>query len=118
MGARNLLLKLHLYTGLVAAIFLVILGITGAIMAFEGDIEHSLHPGLWYVQATANRLPQQQLVSAVQESFAPAHVAAIQICRDPSLAQMMQTTDRATVVIDPYTSAIRGRFTQHSPTAL
>ena len=50
---RNILRKLHLYAGLVAAIFLVILGLTGTIMAFEGDIDHWLHPGVWYVKTAA-----------------------------------------------------------------
>jgi len=113
---RNLLLKLHLYTGLVAAIFLVILGITGTIMAFEADIDHWVHPGLWYVQTAARKLPQQELVRTVQERFAPARVAGIQMFRDPRLAQVMQMSDRATVVIDPYSGAIRGRFTSPSRT--
>src|ERR1051325_4730638 len=114
---RNLLLKLHLYTGLVAAVFLVILGITGTIMAFEGDIDHWLHPGVWYVQPAARKLPQLDLVRRVQERLAPARVAGIQMFRDPRLAQVMQMSDRATVVIDPYSGAIRGRFTGPSRTA-
>jgi uncharacterized iron-regulated membrane protein len=48
---RRLLLKIHLYLGLVAALFLVVLGLTGSIMTFEGDIEHWLHPSLWWQPA-------------------------------------------------------------------
>ena len=114
---RNILLKIHLYAGLVAAIFLVILGLTGTIMAFEGDIDHWLHRSLWYVQTAPAKLPQAELVRAVEAKFAPARVAGIQIFRSPRLAQVMQMTDRAFVVIDPYTADIRGRFTRPSRTS-
>ena len=107
---RKVLLKIHLYAGLAGAIFLVILGLTGAVMAFEGDIDHWLHPGLWYVSAAGAKLPQEELVRRVEARMAPAHVAGIQMFRDPRLAQVMQLNDRSTVVIDPYTGAIRGRF--------
>ena len=69
---RNILLKLHLYTGLVAAIFLVILGVTGTIMAFEGDIDHWLHRDMWYMQTAPQKLSQQELVWTAEKRFAPA----------------------------------------------
>ncbi len=40
--ARKVVLQIHLYLGLLGAIFLVILGATGSVMAFEGDIDHWL----------------------------------------------------------------------------
>ncbi len=38
MTMRGILLKIHLCLGLAAALFLVILGLTGSVMAFEDDI--------------------------------------------------------------------------------
>jgi uncharacterized iron-regulated membrane protein len=113
---RNLLLKVHLYLGLVAAIFLVILGLTGAIMAFEGDIDHWMHRSLWYVNTGARTLPEEDLVRAAQQRFAPARVAAIQILRQPDLVQVMQMTDRAAVYVNPYDGSIQGRTTGPSRT--
>src|SRR5579864_8210483 len=102
MTARNVVLKIHLYLGLAAAIFLVILGLTGSIMAFEGDIDRWLHPGAWYVGAHDQKLPQQELINRVQRQFAPARVGAVQIFRQKNLAEIMQMSDRSAVFVNPY----------------
>src|SRR5215813_12461443 len=84
LGSRSqvthkIVLKIHLYLGLLAALFLIILGLTGSIIAFEGDIDHWLHPSVWYVQDTGRNLPEGQLIAGVERQFAPARVRAIQI---------------------------------------
>ena len=106
--SRTVILKTHLYLGLVAAIFLVILGLTGSIMAFEGDINHWLHPELWYVTPGAHPLPENDLISIVQHRFPRARVAAVQFFRAPNLVQVMQLTDGTTVYVNPYDGAVLG----------
>ena len=109
---RKLLIKVHLYLGLAAGLFLIVLGLTGSVMAFEGDIDHWLNRGLWYVSPAANRLPEGELIAGVERQYAPARVAAVQISQHADLAQLMQLTDRSTVTVNPYTGAILGRRTQ------
>jgi uncharacterized iron-regulated membrane protein len=104
MTPRNILLKVHLYLGLSSAIFLVIL--TGSVMAFEGDIDHWLHPGLWHVTAGPKTLPEEELIHKVEQRFAPTRVAAVHISRQPNLSQLMQMTDRAAVLVNPYDGSI------------
>lgn len=54
---RKLLLSLHLYAGLVAGIFLVLLSVTGSFMVFEDEIDRALNPKLtWCSQATSDYL--------------------------------------------------------------
>ena len=52
---RNTVRTLHLSIALVAAVFVVMLGVTGSIMAFEPELDHVLHRDLWQVapQGTA-----------------------------------------------------------------
>jgi uncharacterized iron-regulated membrane protein len=47
---RKLLLNLHLYVGLAAAFFLVWLSVSGAIIAFEGELNRTFHPQLTNVK--------------------------------------------------------------------
>ena len=47
---RKLLLKLHLWMGSLAAVFLLLLGVTGSLLIFEDPIDHALNPRLSYVQ--------------------------------------------------------------------
>lgn len=109
---RKVLLQVHLCLGLAAAVFLVVLGLTGGVMAFEGDIDHWLNPGLWYVAGGGRTLPEGELIAGVERQFAPARVAAVQISQHRDLAQLMQLTDRSTVTVNPYTGAILGRRTE------
>ena len=53
---RKLLLNLHLYTGLIAGIFLVLLSVTGSFMVFEDDVDRALNPKLTWVQPGNKRL--------------------------------------------------------------
>src|SRR5690242_3497900 len=108
MTARAVILKTHLYLGLAAAIFLVILGVTGSVMAFENDIDHWLHPGLFYVTPGARVLPEQTLIRAAEQRFAPARVASVQVSRAANVARIMQMTGGVRVFVNPYDASIPG----------
>lgn len=108
---RKALLKIHLYIGVAAALFLVILGLTGSIIAFEGDMDHWLHPHFWYVPAADPKVSERDLIARVERQFAPARVRAVQISQRRDLAQLMQLTDGSAVTVNPYTGAVLGRRT-------
>jgi uncharacterized iron-regulated membrane protein len=107
---RRVLLQVHLILGLAAGLFLVVLGLTGSVMAFEGDIDHWLHPGLWYVADGGRTLAESELIAGVEQRFAPARVGAVQLSQHRDLAQQMQLTDRSTATVNPYTGAVLGRW--------
>lgn len=109
MTARAVLLKTHLYLGLTAAVFLIVLSLTGAVMAFEHDIDHWLHPHLWFVSPGRRVLPERELIHAAERRFPPARVSVVQIQEAANLAYLMLLTDRTAVYIDPYNAAILGR---------
>jgi uncharacterized iron-regulated membrane protein len=116
MTARTVVLKLHLWLGVSAAIFLAILGLTGSVTAFENDIDHWLHPGLYYVQVRPQVLPEADLIRTVEQRFAPARVVMAHIFRQRDLAQVMQLNDRSTVLISPYDGHILARIVGPSTT--
>jgi len=107
---RKLLLKIHLYMGLAAGLFLIILGLTGSILAFEGDIDHWLHPDFWHV-VEGHALSEGDLIAVVERKFGPLRVRGVQIASRPDLAQFMQLSDNSSVTVNPYTGAILGRRT-------
>lgn len=111
MSAHKLILKIHLYLGLTAALFLLVLGVTGSIMAFEADIDHWVHPRDWYVTPAGRPLSEADLIAAVERQVAPARVRMIQITPQRNLAQSMQLTDRTVVNVNPYNGSILNRAT-------
>ncbi len=97
---RKLLLKIHLYAGLVAAAFLIVLGVTGSILAFENYYDQWLHPTLWSVAPQSRRLSEQQLVDTVQRRFAPVLVATVGL-GGGGAAQVFTLTDNVVVFVNP-----------------
>jgi uncharacterized iron-regulated membrane protein len=63
---RSLLFKVHLVGGLIGAAFLLILGVTGSVMAFESEIDIWLRPSLFRVAPSG----QMQSLSALSASVA------------------------------------------------
>ena len=106
---RKWILKIHLWVGLAAAVFLIVMGLSGAIIAFENDYDHWFSPGIWYVTPQPQRLSQQALLDMVQQKFAPARVAAIfmQDSRE-DLAQVYFLSSDLEVHVNPYNGVILG----------
>jgi uncharacterized iron-regulated membrane protein len=105
---RGLLLKTHLYLGLVAALFLIVLGLTGSVIAFESDIPHWLHRDLFYVETKPRALPESALVMAAEQRFPKRKVLSVQFLRHPDLVRVMQMTGGVRVMINPYDGKIKG----------
>jgi len=104
---RKIAILIHLYLGLAAGLFLVILGLTGSVMAFEGDIDHWLHPDLWYVTPARKPLPENDLVSIAENRFR-SRVLAIEFPRAANLAQRMQLADGTAAYLNPYDGTVLG----------
>lgn len=83
-------------------------------MAFEGDLDRWLHPSVWHVAAEDHALPEGNLIGGIERQLAPARITAVQMSPRRDLAQMMQATDGATVLVNPYTGAILAH--RHGPT--
>ena len=110
VGFRRFLFQAHLYTGLTAAVFLALAGITGSILAFEDDYDHWFHPSLWRVRPQSARLSEQQIVDrgeALLRAQGSAHVEQIEL-GDWRTAQVLLLTDRSRIFVNPYTGAILG----------
>jgi uncharacterized iron-regulated membrane protein len=111
MAPRKVILNVHLYLGLTAALFLLLLGLSGSIMAFEGDIDHWVHWRDWYIAPWDHRLSEARLIEDVERHVSPARVSMIQIAPQRNLAQAMQLSDRSMVTVNPYTGSILSRAT-------
>jgi len=104
---RKLLFNLHLYLALVAGVFILILGVTGSIMAFEPEIDHLLHRNLWHVTPQGRPLSLAEITAAVNKAFPGEPIALYTTWSDPSLSYQV-ALKRGAVFVNPYTGAIIG----------
>jgi len=69
MGLRAMLLKVHLWVGMVAALFLFALGLSGALLTFEDIIDPALNASAWYVKPQGTPLKLTQITQAIRQAF-------------------------------------------------
>ena len=63
---RAFLVLLHRYIGLATALFLLMAGLTGSILAFNHELDEWLNPGFYAASAEGQRLPPGALVDKLQ----------------------------------------------------
>lgn len=104
---RRTLFTIHMIAGLAAALFVVVLGLTGSIMAFEEEIDHVTHPHLFYVVANGRSpLPLTALSQRLAASL-PGRVVAYSMGVTPNLSYSLATPAGA-VFVNQYTGKILG----------
>jgi uncharacterized iron-regulated membrane protein len=80
---RKGLVVLHRYLGLTMAVFLVIAGVTGSIMAFEDEIDTWLNPQLFRVDSRGDMLSPARLAASVERQDARLRVTYVPIVSSP-----------------------------------
>jgi uncharacterized iron-regulated membrane protein len=104
---RRLLFNLHLYTALIAAVFIVIFGVTGSIMAFEPVIDHLLHWRLAYVTPGAKALSLGEIAVVIAKKFPGEQIAGFELSTKPDLSYRVGLRSRV-VYVNQYTGEVLG----------
>ncbi len=76
---RPLLFNLHLIGGLVAGLFLLILGVSGTVLAFSDEIDAFLQPSVFKVAPQAQPLPLAQLAASAAAVLRPGDVITVYV---------------------------------------
>ena len=117
MCFRNLLTVIHRYTGLAIASFLIVVGITGSVIAFAGELDRALNPNWFTVEPKGKQMPASKMVIEVQEHFKNARVEHISLPKLPEDAAVLSLTSKRgadpivddQVFLNPYTGDIIGQ---------
>ncbi|PDT78848.1 PepSY-associated TM helix domain-containing protein [Bradyrhizobium sp. C9] len=109
------LLQVHSIAGLALALLWAVVGITGATMAFEDEIEASLNSHIMRVDASATRrLTPDELVTRLQSAGDFGRASAVTIASDPSAAARIRFARSeggsrpSSVYVDPYDGHVLG----------
>jgi len=119
---RHFWVLLHRYTGLAMAGFLIIVGLTGSLLAFNSELEHAITPQLYAVDAGGARLAAAALIARAEALVPTAEVNYLSLGDAESvLASMSPRIDAATgkayelgfdqLILNPYTGQELGRRT-------
>jgi uncharacterized iron-regulated membrane protein len=69
--------NVHLYVGVIAGAFFIVLGMTGALISFESPLDHLFHPRRSYVPPSLRDLPLSEIIHSVNTAFPSDDVIAI-----------------------------------------
>ena len=84
---RKALFNLHLYLALIVGMFVVIVGVTGSIMAFEEGIDHALNPQLFKVEPRGERLTPSAILAAASKAYPGQKFNTVRLPQSPDEAQ-------------------------------
>jgi uncharacterized iron-regulated membrane protein len=108
MSLRKLVLTLHLWAGLLAGAFLLILGLTGSLLVYERAIDHALNRQLVIVKPGGQPLSVGKLFLSLEKAYPGYHVTDMAFSREPDVAYQMYLnpgggTEGFVVMINQYT---------------
>lgn len=98
-SARLLWLKIHRWLGLTLAAFLVMAGLTGAMLAFRDPIDASLNPHLFRVQPQGAKIAPLALRERAEQLVPQARIDSVRLDDGPTDAAVFDLSPR----IDPAT---------------
>jgi len=112
---KKLWFKIHLYLGLTMGIFLMVIGITGALLSFQKEILWLVNKDSYVVQVSATQLSEKQIIDNFKIKFPEAKVRALTINSDPTSSVVINIASNAkgkagrrgiNYYINPYNSEI------------
>lgn len=115
---RRILFQIHWALGITAGLVLVVMGITGAMMAFEDEIMRAMSPGIVTVTPPpgAQRLSPDRLVEAIRQQRRNRGIDMLTIAASPNESDtVFFTRDRGKrggerrSYVDPYSGRLLGQ---------
>jgi uncharacterized iron-regulated membrane protein len=108
---RRLILKLHLWLAMIAGAFMVILGITGSVIAFEPELDRLFHPHLSRVKPGGTTLSLVEIGEAASKKYGSEPVVAYLPSSSPDVpAEVILSS--GVVSVNQYTGEVLGLRTR------
>ncbi|MBN3827277.1 PepSY domain-containing protein, partial [Burkholderia sp. Ac-20384] len=119
---RPFLVRLHRWFGLAIALFLFVAGLTGALIAWDHELDAALNPDFYTARSDAAPLDPLALATRIEAADPRVQVTYLPLAIEPGhtlQAGVMPRTDPATgqpyaldfsqIAVDPATGAVQGR---------
>lgn len=108
---QSLFHKLHLYLGLLAALIVSIVGLSGAILSYEKEILKLCNASSFEVEVQEKKLPMQVLVSEFLKQKPQAQIRMVSISKDPKESYVFRIASKKSrkgeeIYLNPYTAEI------------
>ena len=119
MTVRRVILAIHLWMGLCAAVFLALLGITGSLMVFESEIDRALNPKLTWIRPGDHYLSLTEIKTRLERRYPSYTIAGLAFSPRKDMAWdaflQSKTSQRGIgMAFNPFTGDILGDEAQRN----
>ena len=114
---RRVLFQVHLWVGLVAGVYVLVISVSGAALVFRIELQRAMHPHLFTQRAAGPLADPVAIMESVSRAY-PGHrlsgVDAPTTARPTYLAYVTTPRQFTTVLIDPVSAEILGELPENS----
>ncbi len=114
---RRVLFQVHLWVGLIAGVYVLVISVTGAALVFRIDLQRAMHPHLFTPRTAGALADPVTIMESVSRAY-PGHslsgVDAPTTARPTYLAYVTTPGQFATVLIDPVSAEVLGELPENS----
>ena len=104
---RRLIVKIHLMIALIAGVFIVVLALTGSVIAFEPELDRLLHSDTSYVKPGLSSLSLAEIGLAISRKYPGEPIVAYLPAQSPDFPSEV-ILSRGIVAVNQYTGEILG----------
>lgn len=110
--------KLHLYLGLAAALILLVVGVTGALLSYEKQLLRIIHAESFTVMPQGERLSTEALLERFIEQKGEVKINGVTLSNDENAAVVINIASQKSrkgesIYVNPYTAEILPEVTSH-----
>lgn len=113
---RQWVRRVHLLLAFTVGLVLVVSGLSGSLLVYHKEIDHTLNPGLWHVEPGGGPCRIDASLDAVHKANPNALVVNVRLPREPhhSMEVRIQDADGIRkVYVNPYTTLLQGARGDH-----
>ena len=103
---RSIWLTLHLYVGILCGLPLLVVGLTGGILAFRPELQQWTLPQLYEVEAQGERLPPEEVARRMKEAYPETTLLHTTAFKEEGRAWITYIGG-GRLIVDPYTGEAR-----------
>ncbi|MBM3763673.1 MAG: PepSY domain-containing protein [Acidobacteria bacterium] len=107
---RRALFQIHLWTGIVAGLYFLLIGVSGSLIVFKKELERAAIPHLIAVEAKPTKVSFQSMYDGVHAAYPKASISNVFLYPEGTSwsFRLSENKERVQVYVDPYTGRILG----------
>jgi uncharacterized iron-regulated membrane protein len=114
---RRALFQIHLWTGILTGLYILVVSTTGAALVFRIDLQRAQHPHLFTPSAPGPTAPAATILERVRDAFPDDRLSGIDApttTRPTYLAYVIRGERFLTILVDPVTGTVLGELPERS----